>query len=295
MELLRSLLFVPGNRADMLEKAGALPPDALVPDMEDSVPIAEKATARQVIHDALPGLVRPGRKLIPRTNSLDTGLIQDDLAAVIGPHIYGVSVGKFESAWEVAQVVALIAGLERQAGLEEGTVKLLPWIETAAGILHALDICRASPRITAVAFGAEDYTNDMGIERTAEGSELIYPRSAVAVAARASGVTAVDTPYPNFRDAEGLEREALLAKGVGFKGKFAIHPSQVEPINALYSPSPEEVEYARRVVEAFAEVEAQGRGATSLDGKMIDVPIVRRARGLLAVAEAMQRQGPGEG
>ena len=290
MEPLRSLLFVPGNRADMLEKASALSPDALVPDMEDSVPIAEKANARQVIRDALPKLARPGRKLIPRTNALDTGLLQDDLAAVIGPHIYGVSVGKFESSWGVAQVVSIIATLERAAGLPEGSVRLVAWIETAGGVGNAAEICRASPRITAVAFGAEDFTTDMEIARTAEGTELIYARSAIAVAARAAGVTAVDTPYPNFRDAEGLEREALMAKGLGFKGKFAIHPSQVDPLNTIYTPSDEEIEYARRVLEVFAEAEAQGRGATSLDGKMIDVPIVRRAEGLLAAAEAMRQQ-----
>jgi citrate lyase subunit beta/citryl-CoA lyase len=288
LEVLRSLLFVPGNREDMLQKASQVMADALVPDMEDSVPDAEKENARNVISSALIDLSKGGQKIIPRTNALDTGLIEDDLRAVIGPFIYGVSVGKFETSWEVRHVDNLISNLELRAGLTFGTVKLIPWIETAKGILNADEICKASSRIIAVAFGAEDFTNDMEIERTAEGNELAYPRSIVALAARANSVLAVDTPYPNFRDSDGLLYEANLAKSVGFKGKFAIHPSQVEPINNLFYPTLDQIEYARKVISAFKEVEGHGRGATSIDGKMIDVPIVKRAESLLALVESLE-------
>jgi citrate lyase subunit beta/citryl-CoA lyase len=289
--LLRSLLFVPGVRPDMLQKAGGLPADALVPDMEDSVPVAEKARARETIARVLPSLARRGQKVIPRANSLASGLLADDLAAIAGPHIFGVTVGKVESSWTVAQIDALISALERRAGLAPGAIRLIPWIESAKAVAHALEICAASPRIVAVAFGAEDFTADMGIPRTEDGAEVAYPRSAVAVAARATDVAALDTPRVNFRDPEGLRRDAALGRQLGYRGKFAIHPSQIEAINAAFTPSAEEVEYARRVVQAAEEAEARGHGATSLDGKMIDVPIVVRARKLLALAQELERAG----
>ena len=294
MEALRSLLFVPGNRQDMLQKAQVLAPDALVPDMEDSVPTAEKARAREIVASMLEPLAQAGQRLIPRINSLDTGLLEQDLAAVVGPHIYGVSVGKFDSAWDAHQVVSIIEVLERKARLELGSIKLIPWIETAKAIVNAYEICSASPRIVGVAFGAEDFTVDMAIQRSQEGAELAYPRTVIGVAAKAANVLALDTPNPNFRDPEDLKRDAYTARQFGFKGKFAIHPSQIEIINSIFAPSLEEVEYARRVVQAFEEAEALGRGATSLDGKMIDVPIVKRARDLLALAQSIEhRQSPG--
>ena len=140
-------------------------------------------------------------------------------------------------------------------------------------------------------FGAEDFTNDMGIQRTGEGEEVAFPRAKVAVAAHAAEVLGFDTPYVNFRDQEGLRRDVQAALRLGFRGKFAIHPGQLESINSMFSPSPEELEYAQRVVDAFEEAEARGSGATSLDGKMIDVPIVKRARNLLALADLIADRG----
>ena len=151
MELLRSLLFVPGNRPDMLEKATALQVDALVPDMEDSVPVAEKSQARETIAKMLPTLASEGRKIIPRTNSLGTGLLEEDLSAIVGPHIFGVTVGKADSVWDVHQIALIITKLEQQARLTPGSIRLIPWIETAQGVVHAAEICGASSRIVAVA------------------------------------------------------------------------------------------------------------------------------------------------
>ena len=286
MDRLRSLLFVPGVRPDMLQKAPNYPVDALVPDMEDSVPVEEKAQARETVARMLPRLAARGLAVIPRTNSLGTGLLTADAAAVVGPHIAAVTVGKIGSAWEVAQVCAVLTVLERAAGRPEGSTRLVPWIETAQGVANAAEICRASPRIAAIAFGADDYTADMGVPRSADGVELLYPRSVVAVAARATGVPALDTPYTDFRDAAGLRREAALARQMGYRGKFAIHPGQIEAINAAFAPTPEEVEEARRIVGVYEAARAQGHGATSLDGRMIDAPVVQRARNVLALAEA---------
>lgn len=288
MNILRSPLFVPGNRADMLEKALGLTPDAYVPDMEDSVPWDEKANARSVVASFVERLAATGRPVMPRVNSLDTGLLEEDLAAVVGPQVFGISVGKIGSAADISEVSSVLESLERHAGLQTGRVAIVPWIETARGVVNAYEICSASPRVVAVGFGAEDFTNDMGIPRTEDDSEVDYARRAVCVAARAAEVAALDTPYFGFRDAEGLRQSVQAARRCGFSGKFAIHPAQIQTINEGFSPSDAEVEHARRVVAAFEEAEREGRGATSLDGMVIDVPVVRRARGLLALAEAMR-------
>jgi len=287
MTVLRSLLFVPGNRADMLAKAVGLTPDALVPDMEDSVPVEEKARARDVTAAALAQLAQSGVSVIPRVNALDTGLLEEDLAAVVGPYSYGVSVGKIYTPKDVRSIAGILARLEQKAGVPVGHTRLVLWMETAMAIVHAYDICAASPRIIGVAFGAEDFTHDMGIERTTDDSEVAMPRSLVCVAARAANVLALDTPYFLFRDPEGLRHNALASKKIGFKGKFAIHPAQIDIINATFSPSAADIDYARRVVAAFEEAERAGKGATSLDGKVVDVPVVKRARALLEVAESM--------
>lgn len=271
----------------MLEKGFASRADILVPDLEDSVPVDEKANARTVTASFLPKLAAAGRALIPRVNALDTGWLEDDLAAVVSPHISGVSVGKIQGPQGIETIAKILDGLEKKAGLERGSVKLVPWIESARAIVKVYDICLSSPRIIAVALGAEDLTTDLGIERQGDDSEIEYASNVLCVAAKAADILALDTPYFRFRDAEGLRRDALDAKKCGFKGKFAIHPAQIDVINEVFSPSPAEIEYARRVVAAFEEAERRGRGSTSLDGKVIDVPVVKRARALLEFAEEL--------
>jgi citrate lyase subunit beta/citryl-CoA lyase len=271
----------------MLDKAMEFTPDALVPDLEDSVPEEEKTRARDVTASYLPRLAQVGPLVIPRVNSLDSGRLEADLAAVVGPQIAGVSVGKIQTARDVERISGLLAHLEEQAGVPVGHVRLVPWIETAMAIVHVYEICTASRRIIGVAFGGEDFTHDMGIERSEDDSEVAYPRSIMCVAARAADVLALDTPFFRFRDPEGLKQNALASRKIGFKGKFAIHPAQIDTINATFSPSPAEIEQARRVVAAFEEAERVGRGSTSLDGKVIDVPVVKRARALLELAEGL--------
>ena len=284
MRRLRSLLFVPGNKENMLEKALGFRPDAFVPDMEDSVPTAEKANARRVIRAFLPKLAANGVPIIPRVNSLDTEWIEEDLAAVVGPSIYGISVGKVDVPDHIQTISEMIGGLEKKAGITVGTLKLIPWLESAKAIVHCYPICSASPRIVGVAFGGEDFTHDMGIERLEDESEVAYPRNVLCIAARAAGIAALDTPYFRFKDQDGLKANIAAAKQTGFKGKFAIHPAQIDAINAGFSPSRAEIEHAQRVVAAFEQAERQGRGSTSLDGMVIDVPVVKRARAVLALA-----------
>ena len=288
MTALRSLLFIPGNRANMLEKGFAAKADVLVPDLEDSVPVDEKANAREVVAGFLPKLAQAGRTLIPRVNSLDTGWLEQDLGAIVGPYVHGVSVGKIQGPEDITTIAKILAELEEKARLKPGSIRLVPWIETARAIVKLYDICVSSPRTIAVALGAEDLTNDMGIERREDDSEIEYASNVLCVAARAADVLALDTPYFQFRDSEGLRRDALKAKGCGFKGKFAIHPRQIDTINEVFSPSPAEIEHARQVVAAFEEAERRGRGSTSLEGKVIDVPVVKRARALLSMIKKFE-------
>ncbi len=285
MTALRSLLFVPGNKANMLEKASGFRPDVFVPDMEDSVPDAEKANARETIAGYLSKLAATGVPVMPRVNSLPTGWTEADLAAVVGADIVGISIGKIDEPADLRNVSDILASLEAARGLEVGILQIIPWLESARAIVNCYEILTSSPRIAGVAFGAEDYTHDMGIERLEDESESAFARNMLAMAARAARVTALDTPYFSFRDDEGLRSNSRESRQRGFKGRFAIHPAQIEGINETYSPSEAEIEQAKKIVAAFEEAEAKGRGSTSLDGKVIDVPVVKRARALLELAE----------
>jgi citrate lyase subunit beta/citryl-CoA lyase len=290
MTILRSLLFVPGNKENMLGKALGLKPDAFVPDMEDSVPGAEKANARATIAKFVPQLAARGVPVIPRVNSLDTEWIAADIAAVVSPAIFGISVGKIRTPGDISAISKLIAAAEKRAGIPEGHLRLLPWIETAEAIVNCSAICRASERIVAVAFGGEDFTNDMGIERLEDEAQIAYARQSLCIAARAAHVLALDTPYFKLRDPDGLRANSLAAKSIGFKGKFAIHPEQLGALNECFSPSAAEVAHAERVVAAYDEAERNGRASTSLDGWVIDVPVVKRARALLDLARRAREE-----
>ena len=290
MEPLRTLLSVPGNRQNMIEKAGSLPTDVLVLDLEDSVPAAEKANARAMVRDAVTGPILKGQRVFVRINSIGSGLMEEDLEAVITPGIDGINIPKPNSADDIKKVEAIVERLEKERGIEKGHIKLTPWVETAKGLINAFEIASASPRIVGIIFGAEDFTLDTGMQRTEGGEELLYPRTMVVVAAKAADVIAIDTPYNNFKDDEGLIREATLARNLGFEGKYIIHPSQIEPVNQAFRPTFEEVEQARRTVEAFEAAEAQGFASTSVDGKMIDIPQANRSRKLLMVADSIERR-----
>lgn len=288
----RSLLFVPGNRADMLEKATRNSPGGFIPDLEDSVPVSEKVAARDIAAAAIPALAATGKPVVPRVNSLSTGLTADDIATVVIPQVMAISVGKILGPEDIVVIDTMLKAHERAVGIELGSVGVMPWIETAAGVVNVSAICAASQRVRWIAFGAEDFSADMGFSRTVDsdgdGDEsplgepgLIYPRSAVAVAAMAAGVQALDTPYVKFRDPEGLRADCLLARRIGFKGKLAIHPAQIDVIEEAFSPSDQEIARARRVLQATEDAERDGRGAVSLDGEMIDAPVVARARNVL--------------
>lgn len=286
---MRSLLFVPGNKDSMLRRSLGCSPDVLVPDMEDSVPDAEKRNARLRIQAFLPELARADALVFPRVNGLDTEWAQKDVAAVVGPHIDGISIGKLRGVEDIAAVSKLLKQCEDEAGIEIGAMQLIPWIETCEAVVSCHAICSASRRIAGVAFGAEDYTHDLGVERVDDPVQLLYARSAVCTAARAANVLALETPYFKFRDLDGLAADSLAARRLGFKGRFAIHPDQIDTINACFSPSAEEIAHAERIMATYEEAERRGRGSTSLDGLVVDAPVVKRARATLELARRQSR------
>ncbi|NQW23107.1 MAG: CoA ester lyase [SAR202 cluster bacterium] len=288
MDLLRSFIFVPGNRANMLERAKDFKADVIMVDLEDSVPPGEKMIARDLAKEWVPTLVREGQRVMVRVNSLDSGLTRQELEAVVSPDLYGISLGKVESIWNIRDMDRMLNAIEPSAGVEPGSIKIVAWTETASALVDARDIGIASSRVIALAFGAEDFTNDMGIERSDTGDEVLVPRALIPVAARAANVASLDSPFVLFQDPDALRADAKRARQMGYTGKFAIHPSQLDIINETFSPSAEEVAYARKIMEAWDEAEAAGRGSLAMDGRMVDVPVMKRAQNLLAFADAIE-------
>jgi citrate lyase subunit beta/citryl-CoA lyase len=288
--VLRSLLFVPVHRPRFVERAPGAGADVVCLDLEDSVPWDEKPRARDIAKETIPEMPRTGYLLFVRVNGLYTGLLEKELDAIVGPQLDGISLPKTDSARTVRQVDAYLTELEKARGLPVGQVKIIPWIETAIGLVNAYEICAATPRLIGASFGGEDFATDMGFKRTPDSKEIEYPRAAMAVACVAAGKVPIDTPEPDYADLEHLERDASFARSLGYRGKYCIHPTQVEIVNRLFSPAPEEVEEARQLVDAFEqEGIAKGLAAIAVDGKMIDTPIYLRARRLLSWAQAYAR------
>lgn len=290
MRLLRSILFTPGNNMRMFHKIPNLAVDAVILDLEDSVPMMEKDTARIFIRDTLELAGSGGAEVYVRINGLMTGLTAQDCDFVIQRGLDGIMLPKIESKEDVHDSEKIIEKLEKERKNELGSMVLIPTIETARGVINAYEIATASKRIIAIGFGAVDFTRDMGTSLSKEGTELSFARSQVAIAAKAAGVQALDTVFIDLADKEGLIKDSQLAKQLGFKGKFLIHPNQIDPINQIFSPSTKEIEDAKKVVNAFKEAEAKGLGAASLEGRMIDIAVFRQAKELLALAEIIAKK-----
>lgn len=279
--MLRSLLFVPAIRPRFIEKAPSAGADAIILDLEDSVPTGEKAAARAAAPDALRTLAGRHPQVFLRVNGLDTGLLEDDLHMCVGAPMAGISLPKANDAEAVRQAGAYLTLLERVRGLEAGSIRMLLWIETAQAVMRVEAVLTASPRVIAACFGAEDYTADIGVARSDDLREVEWARTRVAVACHAAGVIPLDTPSAEFRDLERVRTEAGHARGLGYRGKHCIHPDQVPVCNAVFGLAEAEVAWANRVVEAYEAGERRGLGAVALDGAMVDRPVYVRALRLL--------------
>jgi len=285
----RSLLTVPANRADMLAKAASYGADALILDLEDSVPVAEKDKARELARAAI-GRLKAEHILYVRVNALQTGMLADDLDAIVVDGLAGVKHPKAESADTIRTVDGMLAGLEGKRGLPPGAIGIEVGLESAKGVWFAYEIASASPRVRSVMVGTAqdgDLQTDLGYAWSAEGNEVLYVRSRVLLAARAAGVEHVlDGAYSNVRDPEGLRICCEAARKLGYRGKSVIHPNQVETVNRVFSPTVQEIDYYRRVIEAFDAALERGSAATTVDGRLVDYAMVGMEKRVLAWAES---------
>ena len=290
MEPLRTILFAPGNRPDRAEKAIGLDADAVVFDLEDAVPIAEKESSRLVVKTLLDG--HPGKRMYVRINALSTPYAKDDLAAIESKNLNGIMLPKVESTEDVFEIDRRLSKVETRNGLQIGGLEIISICETAKGLEEIYPILSAKParhRISVAAFGAADYTLDLGIRLTREGRELEYARTRLPIASRAAGIAPpLDTPWMvDLKDIDGLIADAKTAKAYGFQGKIVIHPNQIRPCNDIFTPSEEEVLQAKRVIDIFESSEKKGMAAILLDGKFIDYPVVEKSKRILALARSI--------
>jgi citrate lyase subunit beta/citryl-CoA lyase len=283
---MRSVLTVPVVVQRFIDKAPASGADVLCLDIEDSVPPAEKARARELAAEALASIPSGPYAKFVRVNGPTTGLMEDDIEAIVRPELEGVVVSKADSPDVVRAVDAQITRLEGERGVDAGSIAIVPLVETARGVVKCLEICEASPRVTAAIFGAEDYATDLGIARTEGGDEVLWARTKVAIECHAAGVVPIDTPDPDYTDDAHLEREMAAARALGYRGKLVIHPMQVAIANRAFRPSEQEISEARAIVNVFEqEGLSKGRAAIPLGGRMIDTPIYWRAKRLLEWAD----------
>lgn len=283
----RSMLFLPGNSPNILLNADFLGSDSIILDLEDAVAPTEKDAARILVRNAITSLGYT-REVIVRINPVESPYWQKDLRAIIPVKPDMIMPTKMGCAANVKIVADFITQLEKEFGMEEGGVKMIPLIETALGVENAYEIASADPRVTAIFLGGEDFTADMRCKRTKEGTEIFYARSRMVLAARAAGVDVYDTPWTDVEDYDGLIEDAKFAKSLGFTGKSSISPRHIPFINEVFSPTEEEIQYARDVFACIEKAKAEGKGVVSLRGKMIDAPIVARARQVLEAAEAIR-------
>lgn len=283
----RSMLFLPGNTPNMLINGNCLGSDAVIFDLEDAVSPAEKDAARILVRNTMKYMDFSGCEIIVRINSIDTPYWKKDVEEMLPQKPNLLLLPKTGSAKDVQEADAYISEVEDKLGLARNTVGLMPLIETALGVENAFAIATASSRVQALFLGAEDLTADLRCKRTKEGREIEYARTRLVVAARAAGVDVYDTPFTDVNDDEGIWTDAELAKALGFTGKASISPRHVEVINAVFSPTQKDIDYAYEVMDAIRLAKEQGKGAIALHGKMIDAPIVARAEQTIAAAKAL--------
>jgi citrate lyase subunit beta/citryl-CoA lyase len=281
---MRSLLFAPGNRPDLIAKLARPGADAVVLDLEDGTPPAEKEAARGTVAEGVAAVAEADAppRIFVRTNAPESPYFEDDLSAAAAagvPALEGVVVPKLESPAQVISLERRLTRLERRAGIAPRTLVL--GIETAAGVERAASIVAASTRACAVYFGAEDFATDMGGRRTPAGAEVAFARARVAIAARVGGVAAVDQAVLEVRDGDRFRSDAEQGRDLGYEGKLCVHPSQVELAHRVFSPSDEEVERSQRLLAAYDRSLEEGRATVEFEGQMVDTPLVQRARRLL--------------
>lgn len=286
-KLRRTMLFMPGNNPGMLLNAPILGADSVILDLEDAVSIAEKDSARILVREAIINLDYSNVELVVRVNPMDNdfGPVDVDIIGRVKPDALLIPKADEE---EIRLVDDMLNKIEKEEGFEEGAIKLIPLIETAFGLETVYNVIKASKRVTGVLLGGEDLTADMGIKRTKEGEEIFYARSRVATACRAARIDSIDTPFTDTNDSERLIKDTAKAKSIGMTGKAAINPRQIDIIHSVYAPMEGEIKHALRVLDAMEEALKEGKGVFSLDGKMVDAPVLNRAKNTVELARMLQ-------
>ncbi|WP_144095935.1 HpcH/HpaI aldolase/citrate lyase family protein [Croceicoccus sediminis] len=281
----RSFMFVPGNKPRFLEKALGCDAHVVFFDLEDGVLPAEKPEGRRMTREVL-GAPAGGPRRYVRVNDRATPWLKEDLEAVVQPGLEGIALTKVASAEDIHETSQMLEQLERDRRLEVGHTAIVAAIESARGLVNAVSIADAGPRVVGLMFGAEDYALDLnlGTSRVKEAADLLYARSALVVAATAAGILSIDGVYPNLDDPEGLIADTWQSRRLGFTSKSTFNPRQIDIINDIYSPQPEEIEYARQIAVGFREAEARGDASVAVGGQLVDKPIVLRALQLLEAA-----------
>ena len=285
------MLFLPGNTPNMLINGDTLGADTVIFDLEDAVSPDEKDAARILVRNALKYQNFSGCEVVVRINPTDTEFWKEDLDAVIPLKPDMIMPTKVSGGEMIREVSAYMGQVEERSGIEKGSVKILPLIETALGVEKAFEIASSDVRVAGLFLGGEDFTADMHCKRTKEGQEIFYARTRLVCAARAWGIEAYDTPFTDVEDLEGLRKDTEFAKSLGFAGKAVISPRHVDIVNEVFSPTEAEIEYAHDVMDAIEDGKRQGKGVISLRGKMIDAPIVKRAQQVLEMEKAIYGGG----
>lgn len=283
----RSMLFLPGNTPNILQNGDALGADAVIFDLEDAVAPDQKDAARILVRNTMTYLDFSKAEIIVRINSVDTDFWKKDLDTIVPLKPSLIMPPKCSCAQDVLTVDAYLSVLEEKLAFAPNTIRLIPLIETALGVENAYQIASCTKRVAAIFLGGEDLTADLQCKRTKESQEIEYARSRMVCAARAAGVDVYDTPFTDVNDDEGIRIDAEKAKSLGFTGKSSISPRHVPVINEVFSPSQRDIEYAYEVMEAIRRGKEEGRGAVALRGKMIDAPVVNRAKRVIETAEAL--------
>ncbi len=278
-------MFVPGNNPAMMQDAYIYGPDSIMLDLEDSVSMAEKDTARLLVHNALKSIDYGDTEMVVRINPLNTPYGKKDIEAVVKAGVHVIRMPKTETAEEVREVEREIERVEKELGCV-GRTQIMAAIESALGVVNAYDIATASPRMMGIALGAEDYCANLKTQRSKDGDELRLARETIVVAARAAGIDALDTVYSNLNDMETFRREVEFIKTLGFDGKSIINPRQIEVVNEVFTPTQKDIDKARTIIAAIKEAEKKGSGVIAVNGKMIDKPVVIRAQRTIELALA---------
>lgn len=284
--LRRTMMFVPGNNPAMVKDAGIYGADFIMFDLEDAVSMAEKDAARDLVYEALQTQDYGDAELVVRVNGQDTPYYANDVRAMVKAGIDVVRLPKAEDAEMVKKLDADITAAEKEFGREEGSTMLMAAIESAKGVINAYQIASASDRMMGIALSAEDYTTDMKTHRYPDGAELEFARNMVLHAARAAGVAAFDTVFTNMNDTEGFYRETEYIHQLGFDGKSLVNPRQIPMVNKVYEPTKKEIENAKNVENAIKEAKLKGSGVISMNGQMVDRPVVLRAERVMRLAKA---------